>query len=154
MTAPLKLRVRRTEVDTPAGPALDVALVLPSDVRYIEEAVELLARDCLSGYRASNRLRFRLQVTLSEALTNAIVCGNDENPSKHVRVQVRSTAREIELEVTDEGSGFDPGRVAVANGLTDIDSPCGRGLYLIRHLADRVAYNTEGTSICITLARR
>ncbi len=152
MTAPLKLCVRRTDVDTPSGPAVDVSMALPSDVRYIEEAVELMARHCFSGHRTPSRLRFRLQVTLSEALANAIVCGNAQDPTKQVRLRARSAPHEIELQVTDEGSGFDPDRVG-ANG-TEVDSQCGRGLFLIRHLADRVAYNPEGNSICITLARR
>jgi serine/threonine-protein kinase RsbW len=152
MTAPLKLCVRRTDLVTSAGPAVEVSVVLPSDVRYIEESVELMARHCFAGYQASSRLRFRLQVTLSEALANAIICGNGQDPDKHVSIRAHSAPDHIELVVTDEGVGFDPDRVA-PSGATEVESQCGRGLYLIRHLADRVAYNAEGNSICITLGR-
>jgi len=153
MTAPLKLCVRRTDVATSAGPAVEVSVVLPSDVRFIEEAVELMARHCFAGYRVSSRLRFRLQVTLSEALANAIICGNGQDPEKQVTIRAHSAADHIELVVTDEGSGFDPDRVVTSGAATVIDSQCGRGLFLIRHLADRIAYNAEGNSICITLGR-
>ena len=153
MTAPLKLCVRPSEVAAPSGPAVEVSVVLPSEIRYIEAAVELMARHCLTGYPSTSRLRFRLQVTLSEALANAIICGNGQDPSKHVTVRAQTGADAIELSVTDEGTGFNSDQIPTPMTGGDIESHCGRGLFLIQHLADRVAFNEEGNSICITLRR-
>lgn len=153
MTAPLKLCVRRSEVTGQSGPAVEVSVVLPSEIQYIEPAVELMARHCFAGYRSTSRLRFRLQVALSEALANAIICGNAQDPSKHVTVSAVNTTDAIDLSVTDEGTGFDPDQVPTPMTARQLESQCGRGLFLIRHLADHVAFNDEGNSICITLRR-
>jgi serine/threonine-protein kinase RsbW len=153
MTAPLKLCVRRSEVAAPSGPAVEVSVVLPSEIRYIEAAVELMARHCFAEFPSTGRLRFRLQVTLSEALANAIICGNGQDPSKHVTVRAQSRSDAIELSVTDEGTGFNPDQIPTPMSGAEIESQCGRGLFLMRHLADRVAFNEEGNSICITLRR-
>jgi anti-sigma regulatory factor (Ser/Thr protein kinase) len=45
----------------------------------VEEAVELVVRHCLAGHETTRKIRFRLQVCLSEALSNAILRGNREN---------------------------------------------------------------------------
>ncbi len=153
MTAPLRLCVRRSDIVGSAGPATEVAVVVPSDVRHIEEAVELMARHCFSGLPPSPRMRFRLQVTLSEALANAMICGNGEDPSKTVAIRAECHRDLIELTVTDEGVGFDPDDVANPATAGDIESQCGRGLFLIWHLSDEVAFNAQGNSICIKLRR-
>jgi serine/threonine-protein kinase RsbW len=154
MTAPLKLCVRRSEVAAPSGQVVDVSVDLPSEIQYIEPAVELMARHCFAGHSSTGRLRFRLQVTLSEALANAIICGNGQDPSKHVTIQAQSRPDTIELSVMDEGRGFNPDQIPTPTTGADIESQCGRGLFLIRHLADHVAFNQEGNTICITLRRR
>ena len=77
MTSPLRISVRRTT--EAQGEATLVTLRLPSEVDCIEEAVELVTRHCLAGQDATPRIRFRLRVVLSEALSNAIVRGNCED---------------------------------------------------------------------------
>ncbi|NNG17181.1 MAG: ATP-binding protein [Gemmatimonadales bacterium] len=153
MTAPLKLCVRRSEVAAPSGHVVDVSVVLPSEIQHIEAAVELMARHCFAGHPSTSRLRFRLQVTLSEALANAIICGNGQDPSKHVTIQAQCRSDAIELSVADEGTGFSPDQITAPMTGAEIESQCGRGLFLIRHLADHVAFNEEGNAICITLRR-
>ena len=36
----------------------------------------------------------------------------------------------------------------------DLDRESGRGLFIIRQLADEVTFNPQGNSICMTLRRR
>ncbi|HET6580016.1 MAG TPA: hypothetical protein VFG66_16975, partial [Gemmatimonadales bacterium] len=84
MTSPLRLCVRRSPAPGAGGAATLVTLRLPSEVACIEEAVELVTRHCLAGHDTCRRTRFRLQVVLSEALSNAIVRGNREDGRKSV----------------------------------------------------------------------
>jgi signal transduction histidine kinase len=116
MTSPLRLCVRRSPAPDAEGAATLVTLRLPSDVSCIEEAVELVTRHCLAGHSATKTIRFRLQVVLSEALANAILRGNREDPDKRVHVRASVTARQLVMEVRDEGRGFVVER-AVDNGL-------------------------------------
>src|SRR6476661_7561461 len=148
MPSPLQLCVRRSAA--PDGESLGtlVTLRLPSEVECIEQAVELVTRHCLAGQAAPSRTRFRLQVVLSEALSNAIVRGNREDRRKWVDVRAELGPDVIRLEVTDEGPGFDPNAVPEPIRPEQLDEANGRGLFLIRKLVDAVQFNTQGNSIC------
>jgi len=153
MPSRLLLCVRRSTAPDGAGPATLVTLRLPSEIEYIEEAVELVTRHCLAGQDAAARIRFRLKVVLSEALSNAIVRGNREDRAKWVDVRAELDPDVIRLEVTDEGPGFDPNAVPEPIRPEQLDEANGRGLFLIRKLVDAVEFNERGNSICMTLRR-
>jgi serine/threonine-protein kinase RsbW len=150
MASPLRVTVRRTTVE--AG--VRVTLRLPSDVGCIEQVVALLERHCFAGTTPDGRLRFRLQVALSEALANAIVCGNDEDPAKRVLVEAEVRPETFRITITDEGRGFDPDALPNPLAPDRLEDTCGRGVFLIRKLVDHVAFNERGNSLCMTLRRR
>jgi serine/threonine-protein kinase RsbW len=153
MPSRLLLCVRRSTASDGAGSGTLVTLRLPSQIECIEEAVELVTRHCLAGQDAASRTRFRLQVVLSEALSNAIVRGNREDREKWVDVRAELGPDAIRLEVTDEGPGFDPNAVPEPIRPEQLDEANGRGLYLIRKLVDAVEFNERGNSICMILRR-
>jgi len=153
MTSPLRLCVRRTSVPDSREAATLVTLRLPSDVTCIEEAVELVTRHCLAGHEATESIRFRLRVVLSEALSNAIVRGNCEDCNKWVDVRAELGPEAISVYVTDEGPGFDPSTIPEPVRPEQLDEASGRGLFLIRKLVDAVQFNTQGNSICMILRR-
>ncbi|MGH7658533.1 MAG: ATP-binding protein [Gemmatimonadales bacterium] len=147
----LRLCVRRA---TGQAASLEiVTLRIPNDIGWVEEAVDLIARHCLSGTSYSRRMLFNLRVVLAESLANAIICGNGEDPDKWVDVRAELGRESIKLEVTDEGPGFDPGGIPDPTVPGELDSSCGRGLFLIRCLVDDVRFNDRGNSICMTLRR-
>ena len=152
MTSPLRFCVRRSSA-TDRGTATLVTLRLPSDVACIEEAVELVTRHCLAGQQATQTIRFRLRVVLSEAISNAIVRGNGEDRTKWVDVRAELVPESIRVYVTDEGPGFDPAAVPEPISPEQLDEAQGRGLYLIRKLVDAVHFNEQGNSICMILRR-
>jgi anti-sigma regulatory factor (Ser/Thr protein kinase) len=153
MPSPLRLCVRRSPASGGTGAATLVTLRLPSEVECIEEAVELVTRHCLAGHDAPHKTRFRLQVVLSEALSNAIMRGNREERGKWVDIRAELGPEVIQLVVTDEGTGFDPAAVPEPIRPEQLDEANGRGLYLIRKLVDEVSFNEQGNSICMTLRR-
>jgi serine/threonine-protein kinase RsbW len=153
MTSPLLLCVRRSQPADAEGAATLVTLRLPSDVGFIEEAVELVVRHCLAGHQATKTTRFRLQVVLSEAISNAIVRGNQEDRAKWVDVRAELLADLIRVYVSDEGPGFDPDAVPDPVHPKQLDEAGGRGLFLIRKLVDLVQFNEQGNTICMTLRR-
>jgi serine/threonine-protein kinase RsbW len=153
MPSPLRLCVRRSPARDGGEAATLVTLRLPSDVECIEEAVELVTRHCLAGHDTCRKTRFRLQVVLSEALSNAIVRGNQEDHGKWVHVRAELGAEAIRLVITDEGPGFNPASVPEPIRPEQLDEANGRGLYLIRKLVDAVQFNEQGNSICMILRR-
>lgn len=150
----LRLCVRRSTIARPAGDATAVSLRLPSDVDCIEEAVALLTYHCIAGDPEGDRLRFRLQVVLAEAIANAILRGNRQDHTKWVDVEAILEPAQVSVHVTDQGSGFDPDRVPDATMPERREHGHGRGLFLIRHLADEVTFNPTGNSVRIILLRR
>ncbi len=135
------------------GLEAELRLTLPSDIRMVEDAVNVVARHLEASFVDRHTIRFNLRVALSEALVNAILYGNGEDDAKGVSVRVLFGRHAIEMEVTDEGGGFDyrylPDPTLPANRLR----PCGRGLFLIRQLVDEVRFNDTGNSICMILRR-
>ncbi len=129
-------------------------LEIPADVRCVEPAVQLLAEHCFSeGPPPPGRTVFRLRVLLAEAISNSILFGAEGNPDRTVRVEARVNQEEIRVEVTDDGPGFDPALVPDPTLPDGLGRSVGRGLFLIRSLADRVEFNEQGNTIWMTLAR-
>jgi serine/threonine-protein kinase RsbW len=78
-------------------------------------------------------------VALTEAVSNAILRGNRDDPAKHVRVRAEVDEMRLVLEVGDEGEGFDIEASLIDPTLPgNIDREDGRGLFLMRSLMDSV----------------
>lgn len=122
---------------TPPYVALDVEI--PSDVRQIEPIVALVTDHCKTLHLPKRQCSLNIPVALSEALSNAIIRGNHEDPRKHVRLRATVSDRALVFDVVDEGAGFDMA-IASRDPTTpqEIDSEEGRGVFLMHQLMDRV----------------
>jgi serine/threonine-protein kinase RsbW len=129
------------------------SLQLPTDLSQVGQVVDAIAACCFAGHQASNRTRFRLCTVVAEAVVNAMVYGNRNDPSRVVVVEVELHDDRVVVSVTDEGDGFDPASVPDQIDDAAIEAECGRGLYMIRRLADDVAFNDRGNTIWMTLPR-
>ena len=112
---------------------------IPSDVRFIERVVEIVRRHCEEMGFSRSQLRLNIPVALTEAISNAILRGNREDPDKFVTVRAQVSRARLVVDVRDEGRGFD-----LSAALSDPTRPenlereDGRGLYLMRQLMTRV----------------
>lgn len=129
----------------------ELNLELPSDVSIIEHVVKLLA-GCCRDYRSyDQRTLVNLRIVVSEALSNAILYGNAGDRERKIWVRARIDAWKVTLQVTDEGPGFDHRALPDPRDDDSLEASGGRGLFLIRQLADEVSFNERGNSITITL---
>ncbi|MFI5213819.1 MAG: ATP-binding protein [Gemmatimonadales bacterium] len=138
---------------TPRGLETELVLRVPSDVNRVGEAVDIVADEVESHFADPRTVRFNLRVALGEALANAILYGTRSDPSKQVAVRVRFGRTAIEMEVNDDGEGFDPAVVPDPTTPEHISATSGRGIFLIRKLVDEVHFNEKGNTICMTLRR-
>ena len=123
----------------PEGERRIVELDIPSDVAFIEKVVEMVRRECEHMAFAHRQLMLNVPVALSEALSNAILRGNGEDPAKHVHVRAVVDRRQLVVEVADEGTGFDFDHTQIdPTAPENLEREDGRGLYLMRKLMDRV----------------
>lgn len=83
-------------------------------------------------------------MSLREALANAVLHGNRQDPRKKVRVCCAcEAARGILIVVKDEGEGFNPEKVPSPLAGENIRSEHGRGIYLLNLLMDGSVLTAE-----------
>src|SRR6266436_1159133 len=122
--------VRQQQSDLPhGGSCLQMDLALASEVTAISPSVDklmLLIKKC----RCAPENEIDIEIALREALENAVIHGNHEDPRKHVYVSCRCEAEEeVSILVRDEGLGFDHNAVPDPTAPAAIESTHGRGIY-------------------------
>lgn len=134
---------------------VEIALSIPSDVRYIEGVVARVTRECAAYAFSARHVHLNVPVALTEALSNAILYGNGGDEEKQVRVRASVDDRRLVIEVSDEGAGFDLEACTVDPGLLlNREREDGRGLFLMRRLMDHVErYSAGGNVVRLTLHR-
>lgn len=133
-----------------------IELEIPNDVREIERVVELVRRECEFMQFGEHQLMLNVPVALTEALSNAILRGNQDDPGKRVRVHARVDRVTLVVEVTDEGAGFDMDECTIDPTTPDhLENEYGRGLFLMRKLMDSVERFSAraGNVVRLTLRR-
>jgi serine/threonine-protein kinase RsbW len=90
---------------------------------------------------------FAVHLALEEAFINAIKHGNKMNPKKEIKVDYSVSLDKIEICMTDEGKGFDPGAVPDPRYGDHLLKPGGRGLFLMRAYMDVVEFNDRGNRV-------
>lgn len=88
-----------------------------------------------------------LRLALEEALTNAVKHGNKLDPEKSVSVRAETFPGSVQIEVEDEGAGFDHGKVPMPTDDENIWKTSGRGVFLIRHFMDKAEYSEGGRKL-------
>lgn len=119
---------------------------IPSDLDEVKGATSRL-RDFLGVIELTEGELFDLRLSFEEALINAIKYGNRRRRDIPVSIEVAFNDREIFIAVEDRGNGFDPDRLKDPTEDENIEETGGRGVYLLRHLMDRVAYNARGNRV-------
>ena len=129
----------------------ELILELPNDIRSIENAVEYVMSHCSTCCDYARRFNLNFRVGLTEALSNAMLYGNDSDPDKRVRIEVAIRVQEVAVRVTDEGTGFDPSTVPDPTLPDNISKTGGRGIFLMKSLMDEVRFNDRGNSVTLVL---
>jgi serine/threonine-protein kinase RsbW len=86
-------------------------------------------------------------ISLTEAVNNAIIHGNKLDNTKYVKVDISNTANGLAFIVSDEGTGFNPSMVPDPTAPENIGCCGGRGVFLMKQLADDVVYHENGSKV-------
>lgn len=122
-----------------ARPYVAVDVEIPSDVNEIEPVVSLVTDRCRALHLQPRLCTLNIPVALTEALSNAIIRGNQEDPRKHVHLRATVSDRTLVFDVSDEGPGFDMGGVEYdPSDPEQLYAEDGRGIFLMQRLMDRV----------------
>ena len=124
-------------------------LQLPSTEESITQ-LEVLIENIADKYHVSEDTFANMMTCLNEALINAIKHGNKMDPEKKVIVNADVEPKRIIWTVTDEGPGFDYVHLADPTAPENLEALSGRGVFILKMLADQCVFNTAGNEVELT----
>ncbi len=126
-----------------------VKIQIPSLVENIR-VVESFIDNSKDAFLIDDDIYGNIMVAVTEAVNNAIRHGNKFNKDKNVFLSLLVEPDRVRFEIEDEGAGFDYENLLDPTAPENIESPGGRGIFLIRHLADEVEFNKDGRHVLLT----
>jgi len=124
-----------------------IQLILPSLPENIYQ-VEKFVEDICDEFNINNTYFGNILVALTEAVENAMKHGNGNNPSKHVQIIFTSKPEGLSFKIKDEGKGFDINNIPDPTDINaDPEETKGRGIFLIKSLADDVKFLDKGKTV-------
>jgi len=112
-------------------------------ISKIENFIEEMCEQCQFGEDHYGNIL----IALTEAVNNAITHGNKLDPNKKVNLNMATTTKDVEFVVKDEGLGFDFNSVPDPTLPENLEKLRGRGIFLMRTLADNVDFEDNGRTI-------
>lgn len=82
-----------------------------------------------------------------EAVTNAITHGNKLDENKFVTIVFTYNEPNLNINISDEGVGFGFDNIPDPTKPDNVEKPDGRGVFLMKHLADEVSFDRGGATV-------
>ena len=131
----------------PRSSVLEIDSWMSSEVRAISPLVDRLMRQ-IEGSQCVPGEEFNIELALREALENAVVHGNQEDPKTKVHIRCRcQPGKEIPIVVTDQGKGFDFEKIVGKGVMSDPAAEHGRGIQLMKAYMDDVHFERRGSEV-------
>jgi serine/threonine-protein kinase RsbW len=115
------------------------SLIIQSNPKKVH-AIEGLLQQVDDAVVLDEKAMYRLLVSCTEAVNNAILHGNKSDPSKTVCIRCAVQKKAIVVVVKDEGGGFDSAQLPNPLSRANLMKENGRGVFLMRSLMDEVAF--------------
>jgi len=119
---------------------------LPENIRIVESFID----QAKENFRFDDDIYGNIMIAITESVNNAIMHGNKNDKQKNVHLSLEVNERNIAFVVEDEGEGFKYDDLPDPTAPENIEKPGGRGIFLIRHLADEVKFFERGNKVKIT----
>jgi serine/threonine-protein kinase RsbW len=124
----------------------------PSDVNELSRAESLVDKICQSlSVNEDNYGNVLIAVT--EAVNNAIKHGNKNDISKFVEIRVSDALEAFSIEIKDQGIGFDFNNLPDPTAPENLEKENGRGIFLMKSLADKVEFENNGRDVILTFSK-
>ncbi len=127
------------------GETLDISS-LSDNIRLVERLIE----DVCEVFNVNEDSYGNILIAVTEAVNNAIYHGNQGDPQKQIKIGFESSEKKIQFSVADEGNGFDFENLPDPTDPLNIDKLNGRGVFLMKNLADKVEFNKNGQEVLLT----
>lgn len=121
---------------------------VPSSLEYLRDVDEFVEGKLKKLGLDQSQLA-DVAISVTEAVTNAIVHGNKNDRGKKVKIDLKIEKLKIVITVKDQGDGFDPGSLSSPVEGENILKKVGRGVFILKSLMDKVnfIFQPEGGTI-------
>lgn len=124
-------------------------LKIASGIERISE-VEKFIDSFTTEFNLGQRLYGQIDLSIIEAVNNAILFGNKRDESKYVTIIATLDDTLFYVSIEDEGEGFDYSKYPEDPTLPEnLEKTCGRGIYLMSVLSDRLIYEKNGAKVTL-----
>lgn len=125
----------------------------PSDLKNLRIA-ETLIDDVCKNYDVHEDHYGNILISVTEAVNNAIQHGNLEDNSKSVRISIFENEKDLRFTISDDGEGFSYDNLPDPTAPENIEKESGRGIFLMKSLADEVAFENNGAKVILTFVAK
>ncbi len=125
---------------------LEEMMEFNSDIKHMPE-VEAFVENVVERFNVGPEIYGNILISLTEAVTNAIVHGNDSDKGKKVKVGMNKGNKHIVFKVTDEGPGFDFSAIPDPTAPENLLKVGGRGVFMMKQLSDLVVFSDNGSTV-------
>lgn len=131
-----------------------VEVTLESNLSNVEVADEITRRvSTTAGFDEEDQQK--IEMAVHESLINAIWHGNRNDPTKHVWLRYEISRDRLQIEVRDQGKGFDPNAIPDPMAPENLLKISGRGIFLIRTYMDEYRVESlQGGGTQVTLVKK
>jgi len=121
-------------------------LILSSCTNNLTQ-IERFVSDLVVRFHLNEDQHGNILISLTEAVTNAMVHGNKEDVKKSVCIRTESYSDWLKITVSDQGDGFN--MEDVPNPTSDERLFClgGRGVFLMQKLCDGLCFKDNGSTV-------
>lgn len=128
------------------------SLSIPSDFGSINQVESLIDTIC-EKLQVNEDAYGNILIAVTEAVNNAIQHGNNFDSNLKVDVAVGDRQTDFCFSVKDYGDGFDYTNLPDPTAPENIEKESGRGIFLMRSLAEEVEFEDNGTSVNIYFSK-
>ncbi|MEG2335949.1 ATP-binding protein [Chryseobacterium sp.] len=121
-----------------------------TSVRDNLHLVEGFIENIVESFELKESIRGKITLSTIEAVNNAILSGNKENPEKLVKLTAEKEKEKVVITVEDEGEGFDFKNIPDPTIPENLMKTNGRGVYLMIHLTDELLFAKNGAKVVMT----
>ena len=116
---------------------------LPENVRIVESFID----NAKVKFNLNDDIYGNIMISVTESVNNAIKHGNKNLKSKNVSISLTLNEDRILFRIKDEGGGFDYHNLPDPTAPENLEKPSGRGIFLMKHLADEVVFSDNGSIV-------
>ncbi len=145
-------RKRRVHVQLSEPKKGRQTIALKSTMESVNE-VEALAEKLAEEAGLDEDTRFHVTMAVREATVNAVLHGNEYDPSKEITATLENTGKDLVFIITDQGKGLDPDTLPDPLAPENILRGTGRGIFIIRSFMDEVHFRQLHPGTELTLVK-